>query len=164
MKKYKSILFFYFLFFFIFLSYNGLTYGSEKKSSSVDFNKCANELDLQQNQIKQKKVIIIKSPENFPPLPEGLTNNKILFKYGVKIIKYNNEYFWVAATEEDFIKSEAERLNIDPEQVNLLLQCYMVDPRHCNETSSCNVGTRYGFCKTAYNSEERYYYCVCDVP
>ena len=101
---------------------------------------------------------VFSKGDKLPPLPSGLEDIKtqhLISRYGYKIVDLDGTLFWEAATEDDFRASEAERLGISRDEVELRTSCYQTGPRSCS--GFCDSG----FCNLVFNAPGNYYYCAC---
>lgn len=102
------------------------------------------------------------SDEELPALPEGLDDFSVpslRAHFGFKIVKSDEGFAWELATEDEFRKSEAERLGTSPQEVNIRYTCYQTGPRQCG--GSCSTGRT---CRLVYNPAQEFYYCACTGP
>ncbi|MGA8759743.1 MAG: hypothetical protein WB611_26190 [Stellaceae bacterium] len=106
-------------------------------------------------------VQVFNKGDSPPPFPRGLSDFSVQglrLRYGIKAsTDKDGNYFWEAATEEDYRKAEAERLGIREEDVTpKLTGCYQTGPIGCE--GDCDAQ---GFCKLLYRSSDNHYYCNC---
>lgn len=96
-----------------------------------------------------------------PPAPPGdlqsFTGPSLRVRFGFKAVEDEGKWFWEPATENDFRKSEAERLNIREEDVHVEDSCHSTGPQSC----SGFCGMSGGICSLVYNPSGHYYYCAC---
>jgi hypothetical protein len=101
---------------------------------------------------------LFEQDEQRPELPAGLTADlSVVSRFGFKIGQLDGKPVWEAATEEDYRNAEARRLSVNPEDVQIALECVQTGPFSC-------AGNCYdGFCKLIYSptSTGDYYYCAC---
>jgi hypothetical protein len=111
-----------------------------------------------------------------PPLPEGLKADfEVFSRFGFKVVavkikkcgsnEVGEKRMWMAASEADYRKSEAQRLNIKPEDVPVGTEQNAIEGFYCAQTGpmQCNGGyCQSGSCSLLYNSAQHYYYCSCD--
>jgi len=106
----------------------------------------------------QNGIHVYEANDILPPLPEGLLDDiPVISKFGFKIINMDGRFYFKAATKEDFIKSETQRLGITPEEVTINESCY-------SKGRSCSLGCPNPlFCNpmNAPSSIEPYWYCQC---
>lgn len=116
---------------------------------------------------EQNGIRIYEEGDILPALPKGLeefTAKSLFAPYGFKIVEYDGEPYWVPGTEEDFRRSEATRLGIAPDRVEVKIDfshgppCAMDRPRHCHSLAHCDFNWR---CNRLYDDQNRYYYCRC---
>lgn len=94
-----------------------------------------------------------------PKFPKGVSKRTpVISKFGFKLIKVQRKYYWEAATEVDFRKAEAKRLDISAKKVLSTCDCAMNSSGGC--VGFCGLPCT-GFCRKYYNDQYKYYYCAC---
>jgi hypothetical protein len=83
-------------------------------------------------------------------------------RFGYLTVQSGDELIWRLATENDFRKSEATRLQIKPQEVIINFN----DPQPCvmdrpNVCSNSFCGSGHGFCTLTFNPNTNHYYCLC---
>lgn len=108
---------------------------------------------------EQNGILIFDSSDEKPTNLQVSARSQILSKYGFIVDTVDGKTVWVAATETDYRDSEARRLGIRPEDVNITAhRCRMDELGAC--WGDCGLGTR---CKESYDRVSRLHRCVCDT-
>lgn len=106
--------------------------------------------------MKTKSGIHVYEPGEQPELPPGLpSTTDVESSFGFKIVKDGQGLKWAAASEQDFRSSEAERLGLRPDQIEITMVCTQQGPTQCY--GNCNGS----MCVLVYNPKNAYYYCAC---
>ena len=113
---------------------------------------------------EQNGIRIFEEGDELPDLPAGLSVDRVLSPFGYKIVKVDNKPMWMVATEQDYRESEAKRLGISPDEVEVKAfsgepgerWCANSGPSHC--TGSCPSPQS---CSLLYNPNTQIYYCRC---
>lgn len=99
-----------------------------------------------------------RDANDLPPPPgdlEFFTTRDVVSPFGYKAVEIDGSWFWMPGTEDDYRKSEAERLEIAPSDVEVRFSCYQTGPK------SCGGICQSGFCRLMFNPAGAYYYCAC---
>ena len=115
---------------------------------------------------EQNGILIFEEGDELPDLPVGLSVDikGVLSPFGYKIVTVDNKPMWIVATVQDYRESEAKRLGISPDEVEVKAfsgepgerWCANSGPSHC--TGSCSHPAH---CALLYNPNTQIYYCAC---
>ena len=115
--------------------------------------------------MKEENGVKIYEDGEKPELPAGFNADfQVISRFGFKIVTIKGRSMWMAATENDYRKSEARRLGIS--EADVPSRSEQIDENVCHQTGpmSCSGFCRQGFCRLYESTTfpgHPHYYCQC---